>query len=159
MLAQGPGPATTSAGWRLAEPGYTLQFPRDHGSHPEYRIEWWYYTGNLATADGRRFGYQVTFFRIGVDPAPVNPSRWAVRDLHMAHLAVTDVSAEQHLTAERFDRGGGSRSTARLIACRRSTTGSASTCVSNLGSLRPLMATPASAEKAPNLATPRTTTR
>ncbi|HCE03229.1 MAG TPA: carotenoid 1,2-hydratase, partial [Acidobacteria bacterium] len=51
--------------------------------------EWWYYTGNLATADGRRFGYQVTFFRIGVDPAPANPSRWAVRDLHMAHLAVT----------------------------------------------------------------------
>ncbi|HCE03228.1 MAG TPA: hypothetical protein DEQ98_08295, partial [Acidobacteria bacterium] len=45
MLAQDPGPATTSAGWRLAEPGYTLQFPRDHGSHPEYRIEWWYYTG------------------------------------------------------------------------------------------------------------------
>ena len=106
LLAQNPGPAMTSDGWRLAEPGYTLQFPRDHGSHPEYRIEWWYYTGNLATADGRRFGYQVTFFRIGVDPAPVNPSRWAVRDLHMAHLAVTDVSAQQHLTAERFDRGG-----------------------------------------------------
>ncbi len=106
LLAQDPGPATTSDGWRLAEPGYLLQFPRDHGSHPEYRIEWWYYTGNLATAAGRRFGYQVTFFRIGVDPAPTNPSRWAVRDLHMAHLAVTDVSAAQHLTAERFDRGG-----------------------------------------------------
>ena len=105
LLAQDPA-LVTSDGWRLAEPGYTLQFPRDHGSHPEYRIEWWYYTGNLDAANGRRFGYQVTFFRIGVDLAPTNPSRWAVRDLHMAHLAVTDVSAEQHLTAERFDRGG-----------------------------------------------------
>jgi predicted secreted hydrolase len=105
VVAQAPRSAT-SDGWRLAEPGYALQFPRDHGSHPEYRIEWWYYTGNLEAADGRRFGYQVTFFRIGVDPAPTNPSRWAVRDLHMAHLAVTDISTTQHMTAERFDRGG-----------------------------------------------------
>ncbi len=105
LLAQSPG-LTTVDGWRVAEPGYTFAFPRDHGSHPEYRIEWWYYTGNLDARDGRRFGYQVTFFRIGVDAAPTNPSRWAVRDLHMAHLAVTDVSAERQVTAERFDRGG-----------------------------------------------------
>ena len=105
LTAQAPR-STTADGWRLAAPGYVLQFPRDHGSHPEYRIEWWYYTGNLEAADGRRFGYQVTFFRIGVDPAPTNPSRWAVRDLHMAHLAVTDISTTQHMTAERFDRGG-----------------------------------------------------
>jgi predicted secreted hydrolase len=105
LLAQSPGLPTTD-GWRLAEPGYTFAFPRDHGSHPEYRIEWWYYTGNLEALDGRRFGYQVTFFRIGVDAAPANPSRWAVRDLHMAHLAVTDVTAGHQVTAERFDRGG-----------------------------------------------------
>lgn len=105
LLAQSPGRLSPD-GWRLAEPGYTFDFPRDHGSHPEYRIEWWYYTGNLDARDGRRFGYQVTFFRIGVDVAPANPSRWAVRDLHMAHLAVTDVSAGQQVTAERFDRGG-----------------------------------------------------
>lgn len=103
--AQAPRSAT-SDGWRLAGPDYALQFPRDHGSHPAYRIEWWYYTGNLEAAGGRRFGYQVTFFRIGVDPAPTNPSRWAVRDLHMAHLAVTDISTAEHRTAERFDRGG-----------------------------------------------------
>ena len=105
LLAQSPGLPITD-GWRLAEPGYTFAFPRDHGSHPEYRIEWWYYTGNLEALDGRRFGYQVTFFRIGVDAAPANPSRWAVRDLHMAHLAVTDVTAGHQVTAERFDRGG-----------------------------------------------------
>lgn len=105
MAQEGAGPVMVD-GWRQAEPGYQFAFPRDHGSHPEYRIEWWYYTGNLAAGDGRRFGYQVTFFRIGVDPAPVNPSRWAVRDLYMAHLAVTDVAEGRQHVAERFDRGG-----------------------------------------------------
>ena len=96
---------TTPEGWRQAAPGYDWAFPRDHGSHPAYRIEWWYYTGNLEAAGGRRFGYQVTFFRVGVDPAPENPSRWAVRDLFMAHLALTDIAGRRHLTAERLDRG------------------------------------------------------
>ena len=105
VYAQPPG-SVTSEGWRQAEAGYDLQFPRANGSHPAYRIEWWYYTGNLAADDGRRFGYQVTFFRAGVDPAPENPSRWAVRDLYMAHLAVTDMSRARHLVAERLDRGG-----------------------------------------------------
>ena len=53
-MAQESG-RVTSDGWRQAEIGYTLQFPRDHGSHPDYRIEWWYYTGNLSSDDGRRF--------------------------------------------------------------------------------------------------------
>ena len=102
---QAAGGALTPEGWRQAGLGHAWRFPRDHGSHPEYRIEWWYYTGNLA-GGGRRFGYQVTFFRVGVDPAPENPSRWAVRDLYMAHLAVTDLGAGRHLVAERLDRGG-----------------------------------------------------
>ncbi len=97
-MAQEPGRVTPD-GWRQAEAGYTLQFPRDHGNHPDYQIEWWYYTGNLSSDDGRRFGYQVTFFRIGVDPAPDNPSRWAVRDLFMAHLALTDIGAGRQLRA------------------------------------------------------------
>ena len=92
--------------WRQAAPGYTLEFPQDHASHPEYRIEWWYYTGNLDASDGRRFGYQVTFFRVGIDPQPTNPSRWAVRDLHMAHLAITDMRSGRHLVAERLNRVG-----------------------------------------------------
>ena len=105
-LGQEPGGAVTAEGWRQAGSGHVWRFPRDHGSHPEYRIEWWYYTGNLASDRGRRFGYQVTFFRVGVDPAPENPSRWAVRDLHMAHLAVTDLVTGRHLFGERLDRGG-----------------------------------------------------
>jgi predicted secreted hydrolase len=92
--------------WRLAERGRVLQFPADHASHPEYRIEWWYYTGNLAASDGRRFGYQLTFFRIGVDPEPRNPSRWTVRDLHMAHVAITDIGRRRHVHDERLSRAG-----------------------------------------------------
>src|SRR5262245_2744303 len=82
--------------WKQALPGYQFQFPRDHASHPEYKIEWWYYTGNVSAEDGRRFGYQVTFFRVGVDARPSNPSRWAVRDLFMTHLAVTDIDGEKY---------------------------------------------------------------
>ena len=98
-----PGDRST---WRAADPGYTLSFPRDHAAHPDHRIEWWYYTGNLRAADGRRFGYQLTFFRFGVDRRPVNPSRWAVRDLYMAHFAVTDVERGEHHVAERLNRAG-----------------------------------------------------
>ncbi len=92
--------------WRQAQPGYAFQFPRDHGSHPEYKIEWWYYTGNLSTAEGARFGYQLTFFRIGVDPQPSNPSRWAVRDLFMTHLAITDIGERRFHFADRVNRAG-----------------------------------------------------
>ncbi len=92
--------------WLSADPDYRLAFPRDHASHPDHRIEWWYYTGNVETSRGRRFGYQLTFFRVGVDRQPINPSRWAVRNLHMAHLAVTDVAGGQHHVAERLNRAG-----------------------------------------------------
>ncbi len=92
--------------WREASAGYQFRFPRDHASHPEYRLEWWYYTGNLEADDGKRFGYQLTFFRIGVDPDPDNPSRWAVRDLYLAHFAVTDISGGKFIFADRLNRAG-----------------------------------------------------
>lgn len=102
-------PAETSGekpAWREAAPGYRYEFPRDHASHPEFKLEWWYYTGNVQTADGRRFGYQVTFFRVGLDPEPANPSRWAVRDLFMTHLAVSDPVGRRYRFDERLTRGG-----------------------------------------------------
>ena len=100
-------PASQEASeWRQATPERPLVFPADHASHPEYRVEWWYYTGHLDTKDGRRFGYQVTFFRVGIDREPKNPSRWAVRDLFMTHLAVTDVDRERHFVDERLNRAG-----------------------------------------------------
>ncbi len=98
-LAQGPE-------WRAAREAYTFEFPADHAAHPDYRIEWWYYTGNVDATDGRRFGYQVTFFRVGVDPAPENPSRWAVRDLYMTHVAVSDPAGRRYRYAERLNRAG-----------------------------------------------------
>lgn len=92
--------------WKEATPGRAISLPADHASHPDYKLEWWYYTGNLDAADGRRFGYQLTFFRIGVDPAPANPSRWAVRDLFMTHLALTDVNGRRYQFTERINRAG-----------------------------------------------------
>jgi predicted secreted hydrolase len=99
------GLAWAESAWRQALPGYAFQFPRDHASHPDYKIEWWYYTGNLASG-GNRFGYQLTFFRIGVESQPKNPSRWAVRDLFMTHFAITDISRKQYRFAERMNRAG-----------------------------------------------------
>ena len=109
--AQAPSPEPQAASpepqapWK-EHPGYTYSFPRDHASHPDYKIEWWYYTGNVKAKDGRRFGYQVTFFRVGVDPAPSNPSKWAVRDLFMTHLAISDPSGRRYRYAEKLSRGG-----------------------------------------------------
>jgi predicted secreted hydrolase len=95
-----------------------FRFPADHASHPEYRLEWWYYTGNLATAAGRRFGYQLTFFRVGVNIAPPSPSRWAIRDLFMAHLAITDIEAGKYFASEKLARPGVGTADARTETYR-----------------------------------------
>ncbi|OPY69758.1 MAG: Hydroxyneurosporene synthase (CrtC) [Syntrophorhabdaceae bacterium PtaU1.Bin034] len=83
------------------------RFPRDHGSHPGYRTEWWYFTGNMADAKGNRYGYQLTFFRQGMrnrNPDPGNA--WSVRDLYLAHFAITDVAKKRFFTEERASRTG-----------------------------------------------------
>jgi predicted secreted hydrolase len=93
-----------SAGWRLALAPYTFHFPRDHFAHPEYRTEWWYVTGHLA-GEGRRFGYELTFFRVGVDLARrSSPSAWAPHTLYFAHLALTDENASRFHFADRAGR-------------------------------------------------------
>jgi len=94
-------------------------FPADHGSHPEYRNEWWYYTGSLTARDGRRFGFQLTFFRSALGPPPtpsattptslaprdaVRSSAWATRQVWFAHFAVTDVAGHRFLAYERWER-------------------------------------------------------
>lgn len=92
--------------WKQATAGYQFEFPRDHASHPDFKIEWWYYTGNVKAEDGRAFGYQVTFFRVGIDHTPANPSRWAIRDLFMTHLAVSDANGKRYRFAEKLSRSG-----------------------------------------------------
>jgi predicted secreted hydrolase len=98
--------SSNSATWSEAEPGYQHSFPRDHASHEPFAIEWWYYTGNLATKEGRRFGYQLTFFRVGVAREPMNHSRWALRNLYMAHFAISDIERESFHSFERINRAG-----------------------------------------------------
>lgn len=71
-------------------PGAALQFPRDHGSHPEFRTEWWYITGWLRTGSGEPLGFQVTYFRTRPDIDPANPSAFAPRQLIIAHAALSD---------------------------------------------------------------------
>ncbi len=96
------------AGFRQAEPGYQYRFPHDHGTHDSFRTEWWYYTGHLTAEDGRRFGYQVTFFRRAVEPERIgaNPSRWAIRQLYLAHVALSDLDGQRFQYAEKISRAG-----------------------------------------------------
>ncbi|MFQ3662010.1 MAG: lipocalin-like domain-containing protein [Chloroflexaceae bacterium] len=92
------------AGFARALAPRAFVFPRDHGPHPEYQIEWWYYTGNL-TAGERHFGYQLTFFRSGLTPRPVTrESAWGATNVYMAHLALSDVAGGRFYAYERFSR-------------------------------------------------------
>jgi predicted secreted hydrolase len=92
--------------WNSVTQPRPFLFPADHAAHPDYRIEWWYYTGNLQSSSGRRFGFQVTFFRTGVVREPLNPSRWAIRDLFMGHFALSDIQGSRLHAFERLNRGG-----------------------------------------------------
>jgi predicted secreted hydrolase len=97
--------AATPATFQRAEGTRDWRFPRDHGQHPAYRLEWWYWTGIVRADDGRTFGYQVTFFRQGLAGAdPNRRSAWAVRSLYLAHAAVSDVAARRYLHASRVGR-------------------------------------------------------
>jgi len=93
--------------YKVALPGYHYQFPRDHFNHPEYRTEWWYYTGNVHASDGHRYGFELVFFRQGQDRKPSgNPSAWRLDDLYLAHLALTDIDAGHFLYRKRLNRAG-----------------------------------------------------
>lgn len=101
-----PTVSADSNAFTQALEGYRYQFPRDHGSHDEFRTEWWYYTGNLTTKDGRAFGYQLTFFRRGMPPQQVEtlPSRWSITQLYLAHFAVSDIKNERFRYQEKLSR-------------------------------------------------------
>ena len=91
--------------FRLALPGYQFEFPRDHGSHPQFRTEWWYYTGHLRAQDNRRFGYQLTFFRTALTlQTPTRASKWATRDVIFAHFALTDENGRRFFSDDRISR-------------------------------------------------------
>ena len=88
-----------------ALPPKTLMFPRDHGSHPDFKTEWWYITG-YATSGEREFGFQVTFFRSRLEATQGMTSKFAAKQLMFAHAAVTDVQGKKLLHDQRIVREG-----------------------------------------------------
>lgn len=102
-LGQGfAGLGTAADGFTTPRPGVALEFPEDHGPHPDYRIEWWYLTANLTGEDGRDYGIQWTLFRTALTPQEAEG--WQSPQLWLGNAAVT--TPERHFTAQRFARGG-----------------------------------------------------
>lgn len=92
-------------GFEVAAGAREFVFPRDHGPHEGYRNEWWYVTGNLDAAGGRRFGFELTLFRFLLEPEPPERvSDWSTNAVMVGHVALTDVAEERFLAAERFAR-------------------------------------------------------
>ena len=105
-------PPGTSDGFAVPQPGRRFEFPRDHGSHPEFKIEWWYVTGHLYGEPDRRFGFQATFFRRS-GPRSLNETGFTNTatlfdhgELHLAHMALLDVREKRFLHQERLNRSG-----------------------------------------------------
>ena len=94
------------AQFKPALPGYHYEFPRDYFNHPDSQTEWWYYTGNLRTAEGRKFGFELTFFREGVSRDAARNSTWDVRDIYLAHFALSDLDGKRFFHTERTNRAG-----------------------------------------------------
>ena len=105
-LVLGEDPSTPS--FQSATAGYRYDFPKDHGSHPAYRTEWWYYTGHLQAKNGRPFGFELTFFRRGIPPDDVKtqPSQWSVSHLYLAHFALTDIAGQRFHFSDKLSRAG-----------------------------------------------------
>lgn len=104
-IAAAPVVRVDPDGFRLAVPGWTYRFPLDHAAHPQFRTEWWYYTGHLR-AGARTFGYEATFFRFALPRAAVagQPSAWRARDVLFRHLALTDEQGRRFRFDDRAER-------------------------------------------------------
>lgn len=101
--------ARTADGFALPQPGHVFSFPRDHGSHDDFKIEWWYVTGHLFGDDGHRFGFQATFFRSAGSPtnsAATNNVSFGSEKLFLAHMALLDVKTGKFVHQQRLNRDG-----------------------------------------------------
>ena len=99
----------TSVEFQQAIAPKLLNFPEDLGSHDDYQTEWWYYTGNLETHEGRDFGYQLTFFRRALTPETIavkKPSAWRSPQVYFAHFTMSDIEGNKFYPHERFSRAG-----------------------------------------------------
>ena len=105
--------AADTSGFARATAPRPFRFPDDHGPHPDFRTEWWYYTGNLDGPDGQAFGYELTIFRIALTPpgspdadtADADTAGWRTRQMYMAHFGLTDAKRGTFRAFERFSRG------------------------------------------------------
>lgn len=100
--------AADPSGFSRADSPRAIRFPDDHGAHPDFQTEWWYFTGNLQAADGRWFGYQLTFFRRALLPPAERVERasdWATGQVYMAHFALADAAEQRFQAFERLSRG------------------------------------------------------
>jgi predicted secreted hydrolase len=100
-----------------------IVFPRDLGAHDDYQTEWWYYTGNLETATGRPFGFQLTIFRRGLTPSiqsvsTENRSDWRTNQVYFAHFTISDIGNKAFYPAERFSRGAAGLAGAQAVPYR-----------------------------------------
>jgi predicted secreted hydrolase len=99
-------PQVDTAAFAQAVEPWDWQFPRDHGAHPDFQTEWWYYTGNLAADDGRRFGFQFTIFRRAIGPSQAeSDSEWRTGQIYMAHFTISDIQGGRFYHEERYSRG------------------------------------------------------
>jgi len=95
----------SAPGFKKALEVRSFTFPEDSGPHPGYQTEWWYYTGNLEDSSGRRFGYQLTFFRRALSPHSIDrKSSWAANQIYFAHFTVSDIENKKFYTAQRWSR-------------------------------------------------------
>ena len=103
------GGARAGEAFEMPRPGRVWSFPRDHGAHPEYKTEWWYYVGHLKAASGESFGYQLTFFRVALrklrKPDPQARSAWSLHTVYFAHLALTDAARRTFAFRDKAGRG------------------------------------------------------
>ena len=103
LLVALPAPG---AAFDEALPGYEYQFPRDHFAHPDFAAEWWYYTGNLSTTQGRPFGFELTFFRVAVEGVEVRQTNWDPDQVYLAHFVIADIQSGRLHRFERVNRDG-----------------------------------------------------
>ncbi len=104
-------PLETKSGYRVPQPDFEPQLPRDHGVHPGYAIEWWYWVGHLESVDGSRsFGFQSTIFRLEGDAKMIGSegtsSAFGTQQLYMTHLSLSDLNEGRHMHVERLFREG-----------------------------------------------------
>lgn len=104
----------STASWQPALPGQPYEFPDDHRVHPDYKTEWWYFTGNLQDAQGHSYGYELTFFRQGVLPPAERtrllgdspaPNRFVQSDFKFAHFAISDLTQGKFHFTQKINRG------------------------------------------------------